>query len=270
MVGGAAAAPRCSVHDKLLPMPGCHVERITTETSELLHIAAHGTRPGGRCPDCGQASRAVHSRHRRKPADLPSLGRKVRVGLRVRRTCRLAETRGRVGAAPRWRGECEAAAPHGHAGGHRHGAAPDPPPAAARAGRGARRGHGRLGAVSGTRLRRHHGGHGPAARGRPAGGPCCRDRGGVAAAAARDRGGRARPLDRVRPCRRHRRAQGGPSGRQVASAGQHAPGGRALAARHPCPVPALAGAAGRRRGCGGPIPPRACVPAQRTRAGGTG
>ena len=108
------------------PMPGCRLERITTEASNLLHIAAHGTRPGGRCPDCGRASRAVHSRYRRRPADLPSLGRKVRVGLRVRRfycrntacarrtfaerlpdlvkpharrTCRLAEAQGRVGAA---------------------------------------------------------------------------------------------------------------------------------------------------------------------------
>jgi transposase len=108
------------------PMPGCRLERITAEASDLLHIAAHATRPCGRCPDCGRASRAVHSRYRRKPADLPSLGRKVRVGLRVRRfycrnaacarrtfaerlpdlvkpharrTCRLAEAQGRVGAA---------------------------------------------------------------------------------------------------------------------------------------------------------------------------
>jgi transposase len=111
---------------ELCPMPGCRIERITRESPDLLHIAAHGTRPGGRCPDCGRASRAVHSRYRRRPADLPSLGRAVRVGLRVRRfycrnaacarrtfaerlpelvrpharrTCRLAEAQGRVGAA---------------------------------------------------------------------------------------------------------------------------------------------------------------------------
>ena len=66
-------------------MPGCRVEAITPGGPDFLHVAAHGTRPGGRCPDCGRASRAVHSRYQRHSADLPSLGRRVRVGLRVRR-----------------------------------------------------------------------------------------------------------------------------------------------------------------------------------------
>jgi transposase len=112
--------------NELCPMPGCSVERITPDGPGFLHIAAHGTRPGGRCPDCGRASRAVHSRYRRCPADLSSLGRAVRVELRVRRsycrnaacarrtfaerlpellgprarrTRRLAEAQGRVGVA---------------------------------------------------------------------------------------------------------------------------------------------------------------------------
>jgi transposase len=112
--------------NELCPMPGCSVERITPDGPGFLRIAAHGTRPGGRCPDCGRASRAVHSRYRRRPADLPSLGRAVGVELRVRRfycrnaacarrtfaerlpellgprarrTGRLAETQGRVGVA---------------------------------------------------------------------------------------------------------------------------------------------------------------------------
>ena len=59
------------------PMPGCRVERITPEAPDLFSIAAHGIRAGNRCPSCGRASRAVHSRYRRKPADLPSLGRRV-------------------------------------------------------------------------------------------------------------------------------------------------------------------------------------------------
>ena len=111
---------------KLCPMPGCSIERITRDGPDFLHIAAYGTRPGGRCPDCGRASRAVHSRYRRCPADLPSLGRSVRVDLRLRRfycrnagctrrtfaerlpellgprarrTRRLAEAQGRVGVA---------------------------------------------------------------------------------------------------------------------------------------------------------------------------
>lgn len=118
--------------NELCPMPGCRVERVARESPDLLHIAARGTRPGGRCPDCGRASRAVHSRYRRHPADLPSLGSRVRVGLvvrrfycrtpscarrtfaerlpelvapRARRTLRLAETQGRVGAALGGEGE---------------------------------------------------------------------------------------------------------------------------------------------------------------------
>ena len=67
------------------PVPGCRIERITRDSPELLHIAAHGTKPNGRCPGCGRASRAVHSHYRRCPADLPLLGSQVRVGLRVRR-----------------------------------------------------------------------------------------------------------------------------------------------------------------------------------------
>ena len=107
-------------------MPGCRVEAITPDGPDLLHVNARGTRPGSRCPDCGRASRAVHSRYRQHPADLPSLGHRVRVRLRVRRfycrnarcarrifaehlpelvapharrTCRFREAQGRVGAA---------------------------------------------------------------------------------------------------------------------------------------------------------------------------
>lgn len=71
--------------NELCPMPGCSVERITRDDPGFLRIAARGTRPGGCCPDCGRASRAVHSRYERHPADLPSLGSRVRVGLGVRR-----------------------------------------------------------------------------------------------------------------------------------------------------------------------------------------
>src|SRR3954467_1140149 len=112
--------------NKLCPMPGCRVEQITREDPDLLSITAKGTRPGGRCPDCGRASRAVHSRYRRRPADRPALGRAVGgelrvrrvycrnaacarrtfaerlpglLGPRARRTGRLAEAQGRVGVA---------------------------------------------------------------------------------------------------------------------------------------------------------------------------
>src|SRR5215216_7334819 len=71
--------------NKLCPMPGCRVKQITREDPGILSITAKGTRSGGRCPDCGRASRAVHSRYRRRPVDLPSLGRALRIDLRVRR-----------------------------------------------------------------------------------------------------------------------------------------------------------------------------------------
>lgn len=107
-------------------MPGCHVDAMASPDPDHLHIGARGTLPGGRCPECGRTSRAVHSRYRRHPSDLPSLGRRVRVALRVRRfycrnprctrrtfaerlpelvlpharrTCRLATAQGRVGVA---------------------------------------------------------------------------------------------------------------------------------------------------------------------------
>ncbi len=110
----------------IFPMPGCRVEAITVDGPDLLHVDICGTRSGGCCPACGRASRAVHSRYRRHPADLPSIGRRVHVGIRIRRfycrnadcgrqtfaerlpdlvkpharrTCRLAETQGRVGVA---------------------------------------------------------------------------------------------------------------------------------------------------------------------------
>ena len=108
------------------PMPGCRVDQVMLEVQDSLHVAAHNTLPSSRCPDCGRASRAVHSRYWRNPADLPSLGRQMHVGLRVRRfycrntkcarwtfaerlpelvrpyarrTCRPAEAQGRVGVA---------------------------------------------------------------------------------------------------------------------------------------------------------------------------
>jgi hypothetical protein len=67
----------------LFPLLGCRVEAITPDGPDLLHVDARATRLGGRCPDCKRASRAVHSRYRRYPADVPSLGRQVHVGLRV-------------------------------------------------------------------------------------------------------------------------------------------------------------------------------------------
>ena len=112
--------------NELCPMPGCRVEAISPADPNFLRIDARGTRPGGRCPDCGRASRAVHSRYHRHSADLPSMRCRVHVDLRIRRfycrnskcarhtfaerlpelvaprarrTARLAQAQGQVGAA---------------------------------------------------------------------------------------------------------------------------------------------------------------------------
>jgi transposase len=68
-----------------LHIPGCLVEGFTSGARDVLTIAARGAGAGGRCPDCGRASQAVHSWYRRRPADLPSLGREIGIGLCVRR-----------------------------------------------------------------------------------------------------------------------------------------------------------------------------------------
>jgi transposase len=110
--------------NELCLLPGCRVETITPGGPDLLQIVAHGIRPGGRCPGCGRTSRAVHSRYRRHPAHLPSLGRRVQVTLRVRRFyCRNARCARRTFAeqlpelaAPRARRTCRLADAQGRAG----------------------------------------------------------------------------------------------------------------------------------------------------------
>ena len=67
------------------PIPGCRVEQVTFDVLARLQVTARGLGRGGCCPGCGKKSRAVHGRCRRRPADLPSLGRAVRVSLRMRR-----------------------------------------------------------------------------------------------------------------------------------------------------------------------------------------
>ena len=79
LVQAVRAPIPCAMTD-FFPMPRCHVEQIMPASPDFLHIAARGIRPGSRRPQCGRASRAVHSRYRRKAADLPSLGREVCIG----------------------------------------------------------------------------------------------------------------------------------------------------------------------------------------------
>jgi transposase len=71
--------------NELCPVPGCRVDQVTRPSPQTLHLSAYGRRDHGRCPDCGHTSRAVHSRYQRSPADLPALGREVRLSLHLRR-----------------------------------------------------------------------------------------------------------------------------------------------------------------------------------------
>ena len=107
-------------------VPECRIVSAIEQGSNHLTIEVLPNTETCCCPGCGQASRSVHSRYRRRPADLPvsasrtTLSIRVRrfhcrnpccrrrtfaepvsdlLGPRARRTRRLAETQGRVGIA---------------------------------------------------------------------------------------------------------------------------------------------------------------------------
>ena len=107
-------------------IPECRIGSAIEQDSNHLTIEVLPDAEAGWCPTCGQASRSVHSRYCRHPADLPvstsrtTLSIKVRrfhcakpccrrrtfaepvsdlLGPRARRTRRLAEMQGRVGLA---------------------------------------------------------------------------------------------------------------------------------------------------------------------------
>lgn len=88
----------------MLPLslvPGFRVERVQREGSSGLRITARSRRDAARCPECRHPSTAVHGYYRRHPADLPLLGRHVRLELRVRRyVCTMTSCRRRTFAEP--------------------------------------------------------------------------------------------------------------------------------------------------------------------------
>ena len=125
-MAGLQGVPITGGMNALFPLPNCRVEQVAPDDPAHLHIAARGLGRGHPCPECGKASNSIHSRYQRRPADLPSLGRTVRLRLRVhrfycrnaacarrtfaerlpglvapfsRRTHRLAEAQGRAGVA---------------------------------------------------------------------------------------------------------------------------------------------------------------------------
>ncbi|WP_285544166.1 ISL3 family transposase [Streptomyces lavendulae] len=70
--------------DVLFPGIELRIERVHV-ASRILFVDAVGSGPPGRCPDCGNGARRVHSRYWRRLADQPVGGREVLVRLRVRR-----------------------------------------------------------------------------------------------------------------------------------------------------------------------------------------
>lgn len=65
-------------------VPGCRVMGAT-ELDGGLTLSVERHECGERCPACGRPRRAGHGRYRRRPADLPCLGRSMRLDFEVRR-----------------------------------------------------------------------------------------------------------------------------------------------------------------------------------------
>jgi transposase len=70
---------------QLYPVPGCVVERVGAEAEGSTVLRVRASSDQACCPSCHTASRAPHSTYLRRPADLPSLGRCVRLEIVVRR-----------------------------------------------------------------------------------------------------------------------------------------------------------------------------------------
>ncbi len=67
-----------------LGVPGCRATAAGgLDGGPMLSVERRGR--GGRCPGCGRPSRAGHGRYGRRPADLPCLGRPVRLDPEARR-----------------------------------------------------------------------------------------------------------------------------------------------------------------------------------------
>ncbi len=76
---------------RLLPLPeGLEITAIS-DASDVVVVRVISRRSSSCCPVCGASSSAVHSSYRRKPADLPCLGRPLRLLLTVKKFfCRVA------------------------------------------------------------------------------------------------------------------------------------------------------------------------------------
>lgn len=71
--------------DTFYLMPGCCIDVVQRVMRDQLRVVAHSRERQARCLDCGQFGSSVHSRYRRSPADLPSLGCQAHLHWQVRR-----------------------------------------------------------------------------------------------------------------------------------------------------------------------------------------
>lgn len=79
----------------LLPN-GLKTEQVELTAGSVVVVARSGSIAAA-CPQCGRPSRQVHSRYRRRLADLPAHGREVRILLTVRRfRCRTKHCRAEI------------------------------------------------------------------------------------------------------------------------------------------------------------------------------
>ena len=63
---------------------GLALDGVSTDDAGVV-VAVHATSRGSTCPECGRVSERVHSRYRRRLADLPMAGRPVRIVVMARR-----------------------------------------------------------------------------------------------------------------------------------------------------------------------------------------
>jgi transposase len=67
----------------LFPLPdGLEITSVS-QTPDGLLVRVTSTRPSSLCPLCAMPSHSIHSYYRRKPADLPCVGRRVTLLLTV-------------------------------------------------------------------------------------------------------------------------------------------------------------------------------------------
>lgn len=81
----------------LFPLPdGLEITSIS-ETPEEVLVRVTSHRPTSPCPLCGTPSSAIHSYYRRKPRDLPCVGRPIRLLLTVKKFfCRQSDCRRKI------------------------------------------------------------------------------------------------------------------------------------------------------------------------------